>query len=181
MFNPLTGQFETRRIATMNPVVYKELTDNTAAVSEEAAFLREHSAKNKQHLRDIKTRLRQLEQAKPELDVAMELDSIHAKLEELEARTSNSCTCAPTDTSKMEAQISALQDKESVVVISAKDDELAESVSELFDAFDTAESAQIKINAEQTKKMELLDKKLHLSIWISVASTVLLIALKLLL
>lgn len=182
MFNPLTGQFESRRIATLDPVVYNELKDSTTAVSEEAAFLREHASKNKQHLREIKARLRKLETATPELDIAMELDVIHAKLEELKLRVEEKSIPTTADTSHIEAQIIELQNRKSSNLVSVKIDQKIEAAMlDLGMALNDLRQLHDNNTQHQKNQIELLNKKLKLSIWLSVASTVVILALKLLL
>jgi len=180
LFNPLTGQFEHRRIATLDPVVYNELKQSTAEVSEEASFLREHASKNKQHLRDIKARLRKLESmSAPAIDVAMELDLINSRLDHLEQLA---YTPVIADTSKIEEQIAELQNRKPANLVSVQIDERIENgIMDLAMAIRAMEEMHSMTKEHQKKELERLEKKLKLSIWLSAIITAIVIALKLLL
>lgn len=183
MFNPLTGQFEHRRVAALDPVVYNELKQGTAEVSEEASFLREHASKNKQHLREIKARLRKLETASsPSIDVAMELDLINSRIDAIEALVQNPANVAVVDTSKIEAQIAELQNRKPANLVSVQIDERIEnSIMDLAMAIRAMEEMHSMTKEHQKSELERLEKKLKLSIWLSAISTAIVIALKLLL
>ena len=183
LFNPLTGQFEHRRVAALDPVVYNELKQGTAEVSEEASFLREHASKNKQHLREIKARLRKLETASsPSIDVAMELDLINSRIDAIEALVQNPANVAVVDTSKIEAQIAELQNRKPANLVSVQIDERIEnSIMDLAMAIRAMEEMHSMTKEHQKSELERLEKKLKLSIWLSAISTAIVIALKLLL
>lgn len=194
-FDPLSGTFHRRSIATLDPQVYKELKDNNQAVADRAANTREHVAQDKLHLREIKARLRKLEQAqhKPiveakeekqeDLSSAMEIDALSARTDELEkltkvldevlAKQVHGC-CELRD------KLEAISNKPSLVEVKI-DESIDKRIQELENRISiqkNAHDAEAVLLNEKLRKSELMTKW---SIVATAISTAILIALKLML
>ncbi len=196
-FNPFSGQFETRAVAAVDPVVYKELTKNTQEVSEETAFVKEHVIKNKQHLRDVKSRLRELELAVTELQAsssvlelseAMNADAIEARLERVEQDSKLLLETVNDVSIEFKEQLLELKNKKAPSMVAVKIDE---SIQMQFTALDTklkmlkegTDFSALEHAEEKSKleaKIESLNTKFLWSVYVSIATTAVIVALKIL-
>lgn len=197
MFNPFTGQFESRSIAALDPAIYKDLKDGTSEVAEETAFVKEHVVKNKQHLRDIKARIRDIETAlekqnvsKDVLDMssAMEIDLLHQRLDQVEKDVKLILESVNDSSAQLKQEIIDIKNKKTPSMVSIKIDEALEKK---FQELETKQRLlkegtdfESLVRAEETekalKRMDRLDEKFMWSIYVSVATTVFIVALKLL-
>lgn len=196
-FNPFTGQFESRSVATLDPIVYKTLTENTQEVSDETAFVKEHVIKNKQHLRDVKARLRDLELAvleiKKEASVvdisdAMYADNLDARLDKLEKDQNLILKAVEQDIKDVLQEVADLKNKKAPSMVAVKIDE---SIQMQFTALDTklkmlkegTDFSALEHAEEKSKleaKIESLNTKFLWSVYVSIATTAVIVALKIL-
>jgi len=196
-FNPFSGQFESRSVATLDPVVYKTLTDNTQEVSDETAFVKEHVVKNKQHLREVKSRLRELEIAISELQAdasvlelseAMNADALEARLDKLEKDQNLILKAVEQDIKDILQEVEELKNKKAPSMVAVKIDE---SIQMQFTSLETKlkmlkegtdfsalEQAEDKVKLEV--EIKNLKTKFMWSVYISIATTAVIIALKIL-
>ena len=196
-FNPFTGQFESRSVATLDPIVYKTLTENTQEVSEETAFVKEHVIKNKQHLRDVKSRLRELELAVTELQAsssvlelseAMNADAIEARLERVEQDSKLLLETVNDVSIEFKEQLLELKNKKAPSMVAVKIDE---SIQMQFTALDTklkmlkegtdfSALEQAEDKAKLEAEIKNLKTKFMWSVYISIVTTAVIIGLKIL-
>lgn len=196
-FNPFTGQFESRTVAAVDPVVYKELTANTKEVSDETAFVKEHVVKNKQHLRDVKSRLRELElvisEIKKEASVvdisaAMYVDTVEARLDKLEKDQNLILKTVEQDIKDVLQEIAELKNKKAPSMIAVKIDEslqmqftsLETRLKMLKEGTDFSALEQAEDKAKLEAKLENLNTKFLWSVYVSIATTAVIVALKIL-
>lgn len=192
-FDPFTGQFRPNVIATIDPLVYKELKDSTSSVAEEADFIRQHVGKDKRHIREIKAKLRDLESKlvelknipeKPisevlDLTSAMEFDLIHAKIDSALSKTENDILDLIKALQEVKLDIDSLKNKKTPSLVSVKiDEEISEKFLELQFRYSVLLDKQQKL--EETLKVTdaKMAKYFKTSIWVSIGTTLLLIALK---
>lgn len=194
-YNPLTGQFEGRSVATLDPSVYKEIKDGTKEVAEEASFIRSHVAKDKQHLREIKARLRALEEAQQrptlvqeqltpapptaeviELATALELDLLHNLVDEQVKKLDQSLLELYTKLDELENKIKQIKPSNLVQVkIDQEIDEKFNSLKVRSEALDTKVNTYSSTVADAEERVT---KYVKTSIWISVGTTLIIIALR---
>lgn len=193
-FNPLTGQFEGRSVATLDPSVYKEIKDGTKEVADEASFIRSHVAKDKQHLREIKARLRALEEVLAkvpevqqevvipptaeviELATALELDLLHNLVEEQVKSLDQSLIDLYNKLNELEKKIAQIKPSNLVQVKVDKDvDEKFNSLKVRSDALDTKINTYSSTVADAEERVT---KYVKTSILISVGTTLIIIALR---
>lgn len=196
MFNPLTGQFDRRTVATLDPSVYKEIKDGTKEVAEEASFIRSHVAKDKQHLREIKARLRSLEEAlakvpevvevkevKPtptaeviELATALELDLLHSLVDSQTNAINESVLDLYNKLNELETKLKQIKPSNLVQV------KVDQEVDEKFNSLKVrSEALETKVNTYSSSVAdaeERVTKYVKTSIWISVGTTLIIIALR---
>ena len=193
-YNPLTGQFEGRSVATLDPSVYKEIKDGTKEVAEEASFIRSHVAKDKQHLREIKARLRALEeaQARPalvqeqlnpaptaeviELATALELDLLHNLVDDQIKKLDQSLLELYTKLDELDNKIK--QHKPSNLVQVKVDQEIDEKFNSLKVRSEALETKVNTYSSIVTDAEERVTRYVKTSIWISVGTTFIIIALR---
>lgn len=196
-FNPFTGQFESRSIATLDPVVYKTLTDNTQEVSDETAFVKEHVVKNKQHLREVKSRLRELETAISELQAdasvlelseAMNADALEARLDKLEKDQNLILKAVEQDIKDILQEVEELKNKKAPSMVAVKIDEsiqmqftsLETKLKMLKEGTDFSALEQAEDKAKLEAEIKNLKTKFMWLVYISIATTAVIIALKIL-
>lgn len=193
-YNPLTGQFEGRSVATLDPSVYKEIKDGTKEVADEASFIRSHVAKDKQHLREIKARLRALEEAqiRPtlvqeqlnpaptaeviELATALELDLLHNLVDEQIKKLDQSLVDIYDRLNTLETKAKQVKPSNLVQVkIDQEIDEKFNSLKVRSEALDTKVNTYSSTVADAEERVT---KYVKTSIWISVGTTLIIIALR---
>lgn len=196
-FNPFSGQFESRSVATLDPVVYKTLTDNTQEVSDETAFVKEHVVKNKQHLREVKSRLRELETAISELQAdasvlelseAMNADALEARLDKLEKDQNLILKAVEQDIKDILQEVEELKNKKAPSMVAVKIDEsiqmqftsLETKLKMLKEGTDFSAIEQAEDKAKLEAEIKNLKTKFMWSVYISIATTAVIIALKIL-
>jgi ElaB/YqjD/DUF883 family membrane-anchored ribosome-binding protein len=194
LFNPLTGQFDRRTVATLDPSVYKEIKDGTKEVADEASFIRSHVAKDKQHLREIKARLRALEEAqiRPalvqeqlnpaptaeviELATALELDLLHNLVDEQIKKLDQSLVDIYDRLNDLETKAKQVKPSNLVQVkIDQEIDEKFNSLKVRSEALDTKVNTYSSTVADAEERVT---KYVKTSIWISVGTTLIIIALR---
>lgn len=193
-YNPLTGQFEGRSVATLDPSVYKEIKDGTKEVADEASFIRSHVAKDKQHLREIKARLRALEEALAkapevkqevisaptaeviELATALELDLLHNLVDEQIKKLDQSLVDIYDRLNNLETKAKQVKPSNLVQVkIDQEIDEKFNSLKVRSEALDTKVNTYSSTVADAEERVT---KYVKTSIWISVGTTLIIIALR---
>lgn len=196
-FNPFSGQFESRSVATLDPVVYKTLTDNTQEVSDETAFVKEHVVKNKQHLREVKSRLRELETAISELQAdasvlelseAMNADALEARLDKLEKDQNLILKAVEQDIKDILQEVEELKNKKAPSMVAVKIDEsiqmqftsLETKLKMLKEGTDFSALEQAEDKAKLEAEIKNLKTKFMWLVYISIATTAVIIALKIL-
>lgn len=193
-YNPLTGQFEGRSVATLDPSVYKEIKDGTKEVADEASFIRSHVAKDKQHLREIKARLRALEEAqiRPalvqeqlnpaptaeviELATALELDLLHNLVDE-QIKKLDQCLVDIYDRLH-DLETKAKQSKPTNLVQVKIDQEIDEKFNSLKVRSEALDTKVNTYSSSVADAEERVTKYVKTSIWISVGTTLIIIALR---
>ena len=193
-YNPLTGQFEGRSIATLDPSVYKEIKDGTKEVADEASFIRSHVAKDKQHLREIKARLRALEEAQAkvpevkqeavvaptaeviELATALELDLLHNLVDE-QIKKLDQCLVDIYDRLN-DLETKAKQAKPTNLVQVKIDQEIDEKFNSLKVRSEALDTKVNTYSSSVADAEERVTKYVKTSIWISVGTTLIIIALR---
>ncbi len=195
-FDPFTGHFRPNVAASLDPLVYKELKDSTLEVAEEAEFIRSHVGKDKQHIREIKTKLRDLDSkleelkntAKPissevlDLTSALEFDLLHNKVDTALSKTDTNVLDIISSLQEIKEEMELLKTKKAPSLVSVKiDEEIAEKFKELSLRYTVLETK----NASLKEALEVTEAKMakyfKTSIWVSIGTTILLVALKFLL